>query len=83
MNKNENKLPPYLGYGVLDPVSYTISGEKAFADYHYQGLPILKVEQSDKGARIEELYGDNLRYVLWRKFGASHISALPQFRSDG
>jgi len=31
-------FPSYLGYGVLDPVSYTISGEKAFADYHYQGL---------------------------------------------
>jgi len=75
MNKNENKLPAYLGYGVLDPVSYTISGDKTFADYHYQGLPILKVEQSEKGARIEEFYDDK---TLGMSFGTNLERAIFQ-----
>jgi len=70
-----NDFPSYLGYGILDPDSYTLSGEKAFADYHYQGLPILKVEHSEKGARIEELYGDK---TLGMSYGANLERAIFQ-----
>jgi len=68
-------FPSYLGYGVLDPVSYTISGEKAFADYHYHCLPVLRVEQSEKGARIEELYDDK---TLGMSYGANLERAIFQ-----
>ena len=68
MSKVENKLPAYLGYGVLNPDSYKFTDGKAYADYHYEGFPILKVEQSEKGARIEELYGDK---TLGMSYGAN------------
>jgi|GEM_PF-3388360 len=70
-----NDFPSYLGYGVLDPDSYKLSGGKAFADYHYQGLPILKVEHSEKGARIEELYVDK---TLGMSYGANLERAIFQ-----
>jgi len=75
MSKIENKLPAYLGYGVLNPDSYKFTDGKAFVDYHYQGLPILKVEQSDKGARIEELCGDK---TLGMSYGANLERAIFQ-----
>jgi hypothetical protein len=68
-------FPSYLGYGVIDPDSFTLSGEKAHVNYHYQGLPILKVEHSDKGARIEELYGDK---TLGMSYGANLERAIFQ-----
>jgi len=58
ININNTSLPAYLGYGVLNLDSYKFTDGKAYADYHYEGFPILKVEQSEKGARIEELYGN-------------------------
>ena len=33
MSKVENKLPAYLGYGVLNPDSYKFTDGKAYADY--------------------------------------------------
>ena len=75
MSKIENKLPAYLGYGVLNPDSYKFTDGKAYADYHYEGFPILKVEQSEKGARIEELYGDQ---TLGMSYGANLERAIFQ-----
>ena len=75
MNKIENNLPTYLGYGVLNPDSYKFIDGKAYADYHYQGFPILKVEQSEKGARIEEMYGDK---TLGMSYGANLERAIFQ-----
>jgi len=75
MSKIEHKLPAYLGYGVLNPDSYKFTDGKAYADYHYEGFPILKVEQSEKGARIEELYGDQ---TLGMSYGANLERAIFQ-----
>ncbi len=75
MSKIENKLPGYLGYGVLNPDSYKFTDGKAYADYHYEGFPILKVEQSEEGARIEELYGNQ---TLGMSYGANLQRAIFQ-----
>lgn len=75
MSKIENKLPAYLGYGVLNPDSYKFTDGKTYADYHYEGFPILKVEQSEKGARIEEMYGDK---TLGMSYGANLQRAIFQ-----
>ena len=75
MSKIENKLPTYLGYGVLNPDSYKFTDGKAYADYHYEGFPVLKVEQSEKGARIEEMYGDK---TLGMSYGANLQRAIFQ-----
>jgi len=75
MSKIEHKLPAYLGYGVLNPDSYKFTDGKAYADYHYEGFPILKVEQSEKGARIEELYDDK---TLGMSFGTNLERAIFQ-----
>jgi len=75
MSKIENKLPAYLGYGVLNLDSYKFTDGKASADYHYEGFPILKVEQSEKGARIEELYADT---TLGMSYGANLERAIFQ-----
>ena len=55
-------FPAYLGYGALNPDSYTWSDGKASAEYIFQGLPILNVEQSEEGVNIEEVFqGTSLR----------------------
>jgi hypothetical protein len=75
MSKIEDKLPAYLGYGVLNPDSYKFTDGKVYADYDYEGFPILKVEQSEKGARIEEMYGDK---TLGMSYGADLQRAIFQ-----
>jgi hypothetical protein len=75
MSINNTSLPAYLGYGVLNPDSYKFKDGKAYADYHYEGLPILKVEQSEKSARIEEIYGDK---TLGMSYGANLQRAIFQ-----
>jgi hypothetical protein len=75
MNINNTSLPAYLGYGVLNPDSYKFTDGKAYADYHYEGFPVLKVEQSEKGARIEEMYGDK---TLGMSYGANLQRAIFQ-----
>lgn len=80
-----SKFPTYLGYGKLKPESYRLSDGKASVEYEYADMPIMRVEQSENSACVDEFYADK---PIGISYGANlqkaitlHYLSLDQFAS--